>query len=114
MWGWNESGQLGLPCRTVSTQRPPPEKEQNYQRASPEADNKSGAWFTPVYLDKTESDLCQVYIQRVGPVQLQPQPTVLDLGDDICVVKVACGSRHSAVVTGKRIVHYLLMDVILI
>ena len=100
VWGWNESGQLGLPCRNISTLTPPPTEKDNYLSSSPETEEKSAAWFTCVYMGHTLSKQCQAHIQRVGPVQLQPEPTVLDFGEDVRLVKVACGSRHSAVVTG--------------
>ncbi|XP_061194504.1 RCC1 domain-containing protein 1-like [Saccostrea echinata] len=99
VWGWNESGQLGLPCRNISTLHPPPERKENYQMVSPTPAPNNGTWFTPVYLENTESGLCHAYIQRVDPVQIQSEPCVLDLGEDVNVVKVACGSRHSAAVT---------------
>lgn len=47
------------------------------------------------------SGQCEAHIQRVGPVQVQSEPTVLDLGEDVTLVKVAGGARHSAVVTGQ-------------
>nr|XP_022288156.1 RCC1 domain-containing protein 1-like isoform X2 [Crassostrea virginica] len=99
VWRWNESGQLGLPCRNISTLTPPPTEKDNYLSSSPETAEKSAAWFTRVYMGHTLSKQCQAHIQRVGPVQVQPEPTVLDLGEDVRLVKVACGSRHSAVVT---------------
>ncbi|XP_034328903.2 RCC1 domain-containing protein 1 isoform X2 [Magallana gigas] len=101
VWGWNESGQLGLPCRNISTQSPPAEERHRYQLSSPEpADKATGTWFTRVHLENTVSGQCEAHIQRVGPVQVQSEPTVLDLGEDVTLVKVAGGARHSAVVTG--------------
>lgn len=102
VWGWNESGQLGLPCRNISTQSPPAEERHRYQLTSPEpTDKATGTWFTRVHLENTVSGQCEAHIQRMGPVQVQSEPTVLDLGEDVTLVKVAGGARHSAVVTGQ-------------
>ncbi|XP_052705241.1 RCC1 domain-containing protein 1-like isoform X1 [Crassostrea angulata] len=102
VWGWNESGQLGLPCRNISTQSPPAEERHRYQLASPEpADKATGTWFTCVHLENTVSGQCEAHIQRVGPIQVQSEPTILDFGEDVTLVKVAGGARHSAVVTGE-------------
>lgn len=102
VWGWNESGQLGLPCRNISTQSPPAEERHRYQLATTEpADKATGTWFTRVHLENTVSGQCEAHIQRVGPVQVQSEPTILDFGEDVTLVKVAGGARHSAVVTGQ-------------
>ncbi|XP_061078595.1 RCC1 domain-containing protein 1-like isoform X2 [Conger conger] len=71
-WGWNESGQLGLPCQ--ATQR---ERLQGGIAAGAESDSK------------------EVFIS------IQAFPALLDLPEEAEVTRVSCGSRHTAALTCK-------------
>lgn len=63
MWGWNQSGQLGLPSDTT----------------------------------ESDSTTSSGQVQR----QMVPLPCPVDFTDNLEVVTVSCGSRHSAAITGK-------------
>ena len=76
VWGWNERGQLGLPSKLVQEER------RKTQSSNQEMDS----------------------LQEEDFVNILLHPQVIDLMpqlDDICVVKIACGSRHSAALTGS-------------
>ncbi|KAF0876185.1 RCC1 domain-containing protein 1 isoform X1 [Crocuta crocuta] len=84
IWGWNESGQLALPSRSLA---------EDGQTAAREA---SG-------LKEDGSD-----VRRTGGgedggpapfIAVQPFPALLDLPLGTDAVKASCGSRHTAVVT---------------
>ncbi|XP_036391543.1 RCC1 domain-containing protein 1-like isoform X1 [Megalops cyprinoides] len=77
-WGWNESGQLGLPshsvqgdrlCRTAADQEVGMQKEEEGPVSS------------------------EVFIS------IQAFPALLDLPQEVEVTKVSCGSRHTAAIT---------------
>ncbi|KAK3094558.1 hypothetical protein FSP39_003386 [Pinctada imbricata] len=46
----------------------------------------------------------QLFIQDTGAVQVQSEPSIVDLGDDVRVKKAACGSRHTVILTEKNTV----------
>nr|XP_061812250.1 RCC1 domain-containing protein 1-like [Nerophis lumbriciformis] len=79
VWGWNESGQLGLPSQAVRKAQ----KHQSTQEmgSSSYGDEKEG--------EKDE----QVFIS------IQAFPALLDLTSSSEVKTVGCGSRHTAAVT---------------
>ncbi|KAH3787853.1 hypothetical protein DPMN_165984 [Dreissena polymorpha] len=70
VWGWNESGQLGLPCS---------------DRSDPQRANPSGSLH-----------------QDLDSIHIQPEPYGLDLPDDLQVVMVTCGSRHTEILTADH------------
>ena len=73
-WGWNESGQLGLPCLNFPDD-------------------------CLVSSDKKSEDL-----ERGDPVLVQALPHLVFLPEkekDVIAIKVACGARHTAVLSGK-------------
>ncbi|KAG5839701.1 RCC1 domain-containing protein 1-like isoform X1 [Anguilla anguilla] len=70
-WGWNESGQLGLPSHTIG-------------RGTLQGGTAAG----------TESDRKEVFIS------IQAFPALLDLPEEAEVTRVSCGSRHTAALTG--------------
>ncbi|KAJ8343930.1 hypothetical protein SKAU_G00312590 [Synaphobranchus kaupii] len=69
-WGWNESGQLGLPSHAK-------------QRETLQGGTAAG----------TESDRKEVFIS------IQAFPALLDLPEEAEVTRVSCGSRHTAALT---------------
>ncbi|XP_073526626.1 RCC1 domain-containing protein 1-like [Phyllobates terribilis] len=70
-WGWNESGQLGLPSKTLQLER---------------VSSEEG----PTGRDVDEDS------EFIG---IQAFPALIDLPQEIEVAKVSCGSRHTAAVT---------------
>ncbi|XP_075570627.1 RCC1 domain-containing protein 1 [Pelecanus crispus] len=80
MWGWNESGQLALPSKTLAE-----------ERARDEDAGAGDAELTPCREQPAAEDAAFISIQAF--------PALLDLPQDLEVSKVSCGSRHTAVVT---------------
>ncbi|KAM4013064.1 RCC1 domain-containing protein 1 isoform 2-T2 [Anomaloglossus baeobatrachus] len=70
-WGWNESGQLGLPSKTLQQERAISEEE-------------------PTGCDEDED------AEFIG---IQAFPALIDLPQETEAAKVSCGSRHTAAVT---------------
>ena len=143
VWGWNESGQLGLPCKDNDRKSPPNFVQCHYQSqgqssrlgvesavtvddeevvtrtaaiignasdiesSSSKTSGSEKTVTTDEVTDEAGSQLdvheSKIFIQDVGPVQVQSEPCGLDLGQDMCVSKVACGSRHTVVVSGKSL-----------
>ncbi|MEE6503437.1 hypothetical protein FKM82_004825 [Ascaphus truei] len=71
-WGWNESGQLGLPSKTLAQERG------NAGDALP-----------------TEGQVAEAN----EFITIQAFPALIDLPDELEAAKISCGSRHTAVVT---------------
>ncbi|XP_061533560.1 RCC1 domain-containing protein 1-like isoform X3 [Phycodurus eques] len=80
VWGWNESGQLGLPSRAV--------RQAQQHQSSPAAADSSSYTDTP----EGEKDK-EVFIS------IQAFPALLDITPSCEVTVVGCGSRHTAAVT---------------
>ncbi|XP_075431589.1 RCC1 domain-containing protein 1 isoform X1 [Ascaphus truei] len=70
-WGWNESGQLGLPSKTLAQER-------------------GNAGDAP-----TEGQVAEAN----EFITIQAFPALIDLPDELEAAKTSCGSRHTAVVT---------------
>lgn len=78
MWGWNESGQLGLPSRGL--------EEEKRRRKS------SGNTEQPINEDeKKEADVF---------ISIQAFPALVDVPYVSEISSISCGSRHTAAVTG--------------
>ncbi|XP_043409854.1 RCC1 domain-containing protein 1 isoform X1 [Prionailurus bengalensis] len=83
IWGWNESGQLALPSRSLA------------EVGKTAAGEASGL----------KADGCDVRTAEgesggLAPfIAIQPFPALLDLPPGTDAVKASCGSRHTAVVT---------------
>ncbi|XP_016399022.1 RCC1 domain-containing protein 1-like, partial [Sinocyclocheilus rhinocerous] len=78
MWGWNESGQLGLPSRGL-------EEEQLRGKSS-------GNTEKPINEDeKKEADVF---------ISIQALPALVDVPNVSEISRISCGSRHTAAVTG--------------
>ncbi|CAG03447.1 unnamed protein product [Tetraodon nigroviridis] len=79
VWGWNETGQLGLPSRSLRRTLP--------QQSSPKAGASSAE--APHAGGKQE----EVFIS------IQAFPALLDVSPSCEIMAVSCGSRHTAAVT---------------
>ncbi|XP_043083832.1 RCC1 domain-containing protein 1 [Puntigrus tetrazona] len=77
MWGWNESGQLGLPSRGLEEQRL---KGKSGNAEQPTKEN-----------EKKEADVF---------ISIQAFPALVDISNVSEVVRISCGSRHTAAVSG--------------
>ncbi|XP_029008853.1 RCC1 domain-containing protein 1-like isoform X2 [Betta splendens] len=73
VWGWNESGQLGLPSRGLSKAK----QQQISQQAEPQDEQKHEDVF----------------------ISIQAFPALLDVTPSCEITAVSCGSRHTAAVT---------------
>ncbi|XP_065544008.1 RCC1 domain-containing protein 1 isoform X2 [Lathamus discolor] len=80
MWGWNESGQLALPCKALAE-----------ERAQGEDAGAGAAALSP----------CQEHpaAEAATFISIQALPALLDLPQEAEVSEVSCGSRHTAAVT---------------
>ncbi|XP_040498752.1 RCC1 domain-containing protein 1 isoform X1 [Ursus maritimus] len=84
IWGWNESGQLALPTRSLAEDGKTVAKEASgLNEGGSEGRRTAGA----------EDGAPAPFIA------LQPFPALLDLPRDADAVQASCGSRHTAVVT---------------
>ena len=88
MWGWNECGQLGLPCPALEHTR-----HHSQQQGEPSVG-------------------LQGEREKVKPASLHLVPQCVDVGvddadcrrsEDVVLTTVACGTRHTAVVTGDTL-----------
>lgn len=77
VWGWNESGQLGLPSRAVAERQGEDEDVGAGLQDPPLPGEPPGAAF----------------------ISIQAFPALLDLPMEPAVAAVSCGSRHTAAVT---------------
>ncbi|XP_034032716.1 RCC1 domain-containing protein 1 isoform X2 [Thalassophryne amazonica] len=80
VWGWNESGQLGLPSHALRKAK---------QRSGEQTVALSQDASTPPEEDKYED----VFIS------IQPFPALVDISPSCEISTVSCGSRHTAAVT---------------
>ncbi|KAM7048597.1 RCC1 domain-containing protein 1 isoform 2-T2 [Molossus nigricans] len=84
IWGWNESGQLALPTRSLAEDR----KTVTGEATAPK---EAGSEVTgPARAEDGAPDPF---------IAVQPFPALLDLPLGSDAVKASCGSRHTAVVT---------------
>ncbi|XP_054433579.1 RCC1 domain-containing protein 1 isoform X2 [Pteronotus mesoamericanus] len=84
IWGWNESGQLALPARSLAgDSQPAPGQATGRSEPGSDATGAAGA----------EGGAPAPFIA------VQPFPALLDLPLGSEAVKASCGSRHTAVVT---------------
>ncbi|ELK18281.1 RCC1 domain-containing protein 1 [Pteropus alecto] len=84
IWGWNESGQLALPTRSL-------------------VEDKKAVAGQAIRLNKDGSEENRIVEAEDGApaafISVQPFPALLDLPLGSDAVKASCGSRHTAVVT---------------
>nr|XP_035951531.1 RCC1 domain-containing protein 1 isoform X2 [Halichoerus grypus] len=79
IWGWNESGQLALPTRSLAEDGKTVAREASGLNEGGPSGGEDGA--------------------PAPFIALQPFPALLDLPGGADAVKASCGSRHTAVVT---------------
>ncbi|XP_037624355.1 RCC1 domain-containing protein 1-like isoform X2 [Sebastes umbrosus] len=88
VWGWNESGQLGLPSRGL--RKAAEQQQQSSQQAgAPCQDTSTSPAEEPQQGEEHE----EVFIS------IQAFPALLDITPSCEVRTVSCGSRHTAAVT---------------
>ncbi|KAL1774216.1 RCC1 domain-containing protein 1 isoform X1 [Sigmodon hispidus] len=86
IWGWNESGQLALPVKSLAEDK--------------ETVCREGASFELNEDCLKGEEAVMTDIGAPAPfIAIQPFPALLDLPTSSAVVKASCGSRHTAVVT---------------
>ncbi|KAM3828514.1 RCC1 domain-containing protein 1 [Vipera latastei] len=95
LWGWNEAGQLGLPCKMSA--------ESGAAAASEEAgaaprNRPLGQRSISPGSDGPDAD--EAGGEAAPFVSVQPFPALLDLPEEAELRRVSCGSRHTAAVTG--------------
>ncbi|XP_076589366.1 RCC1 domain-containing protein 1 isoform X1 [Chaetodon auriga] len=86
VWGWNESGQLGLPSRGLRKEH---KQERREQAGVPCQDANTFHTAEPQAGEKHE----EVFIS------IQAFPALLDITPSCEIRTVSCGSRHTAAVT---------------
>ncbi|EFB25922.1 hypothetical protein PANDA_008494, partial [Ailuropoda melanoleuca] len=84
IWGWNESGQLALPTRSLA---------EDGKTVAKEASGLNEGGSEGRRTARAEDGAPAPFIA------LQPFPALLDLPQDADAVQASCGSRHTAVVT---------------
>ncbi|XP_045308259.1 RCC1 domain-containing protein 1 isoform X1 [Leopardus geoffroyi] len=83
IWGWNESGQLALPSRSLA-----------------EVGNTAAGEASGLKEDGCDVRTAEGESGGLAPfIAIQPFPALLDLPPGTDAVKASCGSRHTAVVT---------------
>ncbi|XP_062276379.1 RCC1 domain-containing protein 1-like isoform X2 [Scomber scombrus] len=82
VWGWNESGQLGLPSQAL-------------RKAQQQSGQQADVSTSPRENPQEGEDDKEVFIS------IQAFPALLDITPSCEIKTVSCGSRHTAVVTSK-------------
>ncbi|KAM9377877.1 RCC1 domain-containing protein 1 isoform 3-T3 [Pholidichthys leucotaenia] len=86
VWGWNESGQLGLPSRGLW--------RASQHKSSQQSGEKPEESGTSLDGEQQEEDKHEEVF-----ISIQAFPALLDVSQSCEIQKVSCGSRHTAVVT---------------
>ncbi|XP_029951980.1 RCC1 domain-containing protein 1 [Salarias fasciatus] len=87
VWGWNESGQLGLPSQSL-------------RKASQQNSNQNTGDLCPHPATSSDEELQEEKKQDVF-ISIQAFPALLDVTPPCEIRAVSCGSRHTAAVTMK-------------
>ena len=91
-WGWNESGQLGLPCEAVTRG-----SKTNAQQTDSTSDVKDTRSDQPSTSSTEESKRSR----DRETINIQTIPCLVDFEtEDVDCHRVSCGSRHTAALTG--------------
>ncbi|XP_018519739.1 RCC1 domain-containing protein 1 [Lates calcarifer] len=88
VWGWNESGQLGLPSRGL--RKAPQQQRRQQAGASCQDDSKS-----------PDRELNETERREEVFISIQAFPALLDVTPPCEIRTVCCGSRHTAAVTTR-------------
>nr|XP_020470898.1 RCC1 domain-containing protein 1 isoform X2 [Monopterus albus] len=87
VWGWNESGQLGLPSRGLRT------AQQQQQQSSKQAEALCQDTASSPSEKPQDGEKHEVFIS------IQAFPALLDVTPSCEIRTISCGSRHTAAVT---------------
>ena len=90
-WGWNECGQLGLPCPTLQHTS---HRSQQQQQHRPQREANVGQ---PSEGKKDKAASLHLVPQCVDVVDVDCRHA-----EDVVLTAVACGTRHTAVLSGER------------
>lgn len=96
MWGWNESGQLGLPSKSV-------EEEKLKARRTVDALVLLDVYNHQNVCSKVlceDTDLTVNQNKDDVFISIQAFPALVDIPQVSEIIRVACGSRHTAAITG--------------
>lgn len=95
MWGWNESGQLGLPSQSV-------EEEKLRARRTGDTLVSKDLCVDSCGFGNADLDVNQAEEKNKDDVfiSIQAFPALVDMPQVSEIIRVACGSRHTAAVTG--------------
>ncbi|XP_054025184.1 RCC1 domain-containing protein 1-like [Dryobates pubescens] len=80
LWGWNESGQLALPCKALAEEQAQAQDAGEVRAEGAPCQERPGA-------------------EAAAFISIQALPALLDLPRQPQVSRVSCGSRHTAAVT---------------
>lgn len=111
-WGWNERGQLGLPSKVVREQQKVLAQQQPSQQTQDvterqDAPNQCLQSSRSCEAQSKKQELSQYSSEVVELVNIQTLPAVMDLlenGENVDIVDVSAGSRHTAAISGEIIV----------
>ncbi|XP_067829570.1 RCC1 domain-containing protein 1 isoform X2 [Heptranchias perlo] len=94
VWGWNESGQLGLPTKSRSEEEHRiPSQQKGLSQGGTPTPSDAGDMITKSTSKEAAAGDLNVFIS------IQAFPALVDLPEELEVSKVSCGSRHTAAVT---------------
>ncbi|KAB0400936.1 hypothetical protein E2I00_004675, partial [Balaenoptera physalus] len=103
IWGWNESGQLALPTKSVAEDGKTTSEDQRSVSVQHHYHHHSYYFSEASGLNEDGSEVKRVAGGEDGTstpfIAVQPFPALLDLPLGSDAVKASCGSRHTAVVT---------------
>lgn len=96
MWGWNESGQLGLPSKSVEEEKIRARRTGDAHKCSKDLCEESCVFGnTDMAVNQAEEkNKDDVFIS------IQSFPALVDIPRVSEIIRVACGSRHTAAITG--------------
>ncbi|XP_051898486.1 RCC1 domain-containing protein 1-like [Pristis pectinata] len=94
VWGWNESGQLGLPAKSCSGD----EHQKLSQQTGLSGEGVPALSDAGDKVKKSTTDKAAVGNTNVF-ISIQAFPALLDFPGELEISKVSCGARHTAAVT---------------
>ncbi|XP_041034419.1 RCC1 domain-containing protein 1-like isoform X1 [Carcharodon carcharias] len=96
VWGWNESGQLGLPTKSCSEE----EHQKHSQQKVLSGQGEGTTSLSDVHDTVIKSTNGKAARKDLNVfISIQAFPALLDLPEELEVSKVSCGSRHTAAIT---------------
>ena len=97
MWGWNESGQLGLPSPSLQHPRYHQSQYTQQQCSHPRHSQQCHGQQQ----QEGEEEEVKAASLHLWPVRVDVIDQDCTQTEDASVTSVACGSRHTAVLTGE-------------